>query len=197
MKKKNQKGILTIDFIFSFAMVMGLFQIFYVLTFTLMIAHVTQYMTFAAARVYSAGHLDEETQKSQAEAKFNQLMTESPIASFFRGQFVLSNFEANEFNDLTPRERWRQLYAGTRVLFQSNILDFNVPFLGRTNTELEGDAFRATMSSFLYREPSAAECFQFIQDRGQAILRLESKYERARSSGFNPAQIGLFADNGC
>lgn len=197
MKTKSQKGILTIDFIFSFAMVMGLFQIFYVLTYTLMVAHLTQYITFASARLYYAGHIDENSQRNLAENKFNQLTQSSSVANFFRGPFAISNFEAREFTEYATPDTFRQKYIGVKVRFQSNVLDFNVPFLGRTNTELEGNAFQANMASYLYREPTAEECFSFLEERANAILNLEDKYSRASSNGFTPDQVGVFADNGC
>lgn len=194
MKTKNQKGILTIDFIFSFGMVMGLFQVFYVLTYTLMVAHLTQYITFASGRLYNAGHIDENSQRALAERKFEELTLDSAVANFFRGPFAVSNFEAREFTEYDTPAPYRQKYIGVKVRFQSNVLDFSVPFLGRTNTELEGNAFQANMASYLYREPTADECFRFMEERAEAILNLDGKYG---SLNVTPDQVGVFADNGC
>lgn len=197
INSKNQKGILTIDFIFSFAMVIGFFQLFYVITYTLMVAHVTQYMTFASARLYFAGHIDEQSQRELAEKKYNDLLTNSQVSSFFRSAFTLSDFEARDFNEIDTPQSWRQKFIGVRVGFRSNVLDFNVPFLGRTSEGLEGNGFTSVIGSFLYREPTSTECFQFIEDRARAILQLNPKYNRATSFGMSVNEVGVFADNGC
>lgn len=195
--RKKEKGILTIDFIFSFTMIIGLFQVFYVLSYTFMVAHLTQYITFASARVYFAGQIDPQAQETLAQQKFERLSQETAAASFFRNAFRLTDFEAREFTEIDAPETWRQKYTGARVTFESRVLDFNVPFLGRTNTELEGRGFTATIGSFLYREPTASECFTFMEDRARAIIQLDSRFNQSQSHGFNPDDVGVFADNGC
>ena len=97
--KKNQKGVLTIDFIFSFTMVLGLFQIFYVLSYTLMVAHLTQYITFSSARLFFAGHIKRVDQKRLAQEKFDYLSKTSPVAQFYKKQFILENLEIKEFKE--------------------------------------------------------------------------------------------------
>ncbi len=196
-KLKNQKGILTIDFIFSFAMVIGFFQLFYVICYTLMVSQLTQYMTFASARMYFAGHIDNQSQQRLAERKFNELLEDSPVASFFKGAFTISDFEARDFDEITTQEPYRQKFIGVRVGFQSNVLDFNVPFLGRTTEGLEGNGFKSVIGSFLYREPTSTECFRFMEERARAILELNGKYNRASNFGMDPTTVGVFADNGC
>jgi hypothetical protein len=194
---QNQKGILTIDFIFSFAMVIGFFQLFFVITYTLMVSHLTQYMTFASARMYFAGHIDVQSQERLARQKFDQLTGSPSVSSFFRSAFALSNLEIREFTEFDTPEPYRQKYIGTRVTFQSNVLDFNVPFLGRTSTELPNGAFTSNIGSYLYREPTSSECFRFNEARGAAILQLNGKYSQAQGFGFDPNQILVSADNGC
>ncbi len=196
-KSKNQKGILTIDFIFSFAMVIGFFQLFYVITYTLMVAHVTQYMTFASARLYFAGHIDNESQRTLAERKYTELLEDSQVSSFFRSAFTLTDFQARDFDEIDSPEPWRQKFIGVRVGFQSNVLDFNVPFLGATSEGLQGNAFTSVIGSFLYREPTSSECFEFLEDRARAILELNQKYNRATSFGMSVNEVGVFADDGC
>ncbi len=194
---KNQKGILTIDFIFSFMMVMGLFQLFYVISYTFMVAHLTQYITFASARMFFAGHIDVQSQAALAEKKFTDLTQNTSMSSFYRRAFKISNFEAREFTEIVAPYPERQKYVGVRVNFISNILDFNVPLLGRTNSELDGQAFSADFSAFLYREPTATECFRFIEDRAKAILDLNARFGQAEKFGFTTNTFGVFADNGC
>jgi hypothetical protein len=194
---KKQKGILTIDFIFSFMMVMGLFQLFYVLTYTFMVAHLTQYITFASARMFFAGHMDVQSQEALAQRKFDDLTQNTPMAAFYRNAFSISNFEAREFTEIAAPAPERQKFVGVRVNFISRVLDFTVPLLGRTSTELQGQAFSADFSSYLYREPTSSECFRFIEDRARAIKNLNGKYSQADGFGFTDATVGIFADNGC
>jgi hypothetical protein len=195
--KHNQKGVLTIDFIFSFTMIIGLFQLFYVLSYTFMVAHLTQYITFASSRVYFAGQIDPQSQETLARQKFESLTENTAVANFFKSAFKLSDFEAREFTEINAPETWRQKYTGVRVTFESKVLDFNVPFLGRTSSELEGRGFTANIGSYLYREPTATECFTFMQDRARAILELDSRFSQAQGNGFNPNDISVSADNGC
>lgn len=198
LKNQNQqKGVLTIDFIFSFAIVIGFFQLFYMITYTLMVAHLTQYITFASARMYFAGHIDNQSQKKAAEDKFLALSQNSPVAGFFKNAFVLSDFEAREFDEITTPVPFRQKFVGSRVKFQSNILDFSVPFLGRTSEGLQTNGFQSVISSYLYREPTAIECFNFIKDRARAILDLNPKYNQATSYGMDVNNVGVFTDDGC
>lgn len=196
-QRKNQKGVLTIDFIFSFLMVFGLFQLFYVLTYTLMVAHLTQYITFASARMYFAGHISTQAQESLARTKFENLTQNTPISAFFRRDFAVSDFQAREFNEFSVPAPERQKFVGVKVNFISRVLDFNVPLLGRTSSELQGQSFSADIGSYLYREPTSVECFRFMEDRPAAILNLNGKYNRASSHGFDPNNVGVFADNGC
>lgn len=195
--QKYQKGILTIDFIFSFTIVLGLFQVFYVLSYTLMVAHLTQYLTFASARLFFAGHVSVTHQKELAEKKFNDLVQNTPAKYFYKDQFGLDSLRIEEFNYNTS-ESFRYKYVGVQVQFKSKILDFNVPFLGSTSSELGPDGFSAYLGSYLYREPTADECFKFNESRIRGILSLMSKFEKVRDHVTAPENVvAIIADNGC
>ena len=90
---------------------------------------------------------------------------------------------------------------GVRVNFKAKILDFNVPLLGSTSSELGSEGFSAKLSSFLYREPTSDECFKFNVQRRKWILDLRSdsgkKFRRAESHGFRSDKVTIIADNGC
>ena len=49
---RNQRGFITIDFLFSLVLVLGFSALLFIMTFTLLVAEVTQYITYAAARNY-------------------------------------------------------------------------------------------------------------------------------------------------
>lgn len=197
LEKKNQKGVLTIDFVFSFTLILGFFSMFYMLTYTLMVSSVAQYITFASARVFFAGNIDVQSQTSLAEKKFDYLVNDTYFSAFFNGPFELTNFEVREFDEYSVRDSFRQKFIGSQVQFESKILDFNVPFLGSTSSELEGDGFKAQLGSYLYREPTSKECMDFNEERARAILDLSSKFRTAEGFGFNPDDTLVMADNGC
>lgn len=194
--KKKQRGILTFDFIFSFMIVIGLIQVYYHLSFTILGAQATQYVMFSSARAYFAGHKDAAEQAKLANAKFDHLTQNTPLAIFFKSRIKLTNFEARQFSELPVREEWRQKFIGTSVVFDAKMLDFRVPFLGSTSAALEGQAFTANISAFLYREPTSVECLAFNNDRGNAIKALNPKYNQATNYGFNN-DVGVFTDDGC
>lgn len=195
-KTKNQKGILTFDFIFSFMIVIGLIQVYYHLAFTILGAQATQYVMYSSARAYYAGHKDVQAQTALAQKKFDDLTQNTSLAIFFKSRIILSNFEARPFEELPVNEDWRQQFVGTSVLFDAKMLSFNVPFLGSTDAALEGQGFTANISAFLYREPSAIECLAFNNDRANAIKALSGKYAQAASHGFGN-DVGVFTDDGC
>lgn len=74
------------------------------------------------------------------------------------------------------------------------MLDFNVPFLGRTSDGDE-ESFSAKVTSFLIREPSYQECHEFFgEQRMDAILNLDPRFSKAaptKNMYFN------LEDNGC
>lgn len=197
MKKiKNQKGILTFDFIFSFMIVIGLFQFYFYITFTLLAAQATQYVMFSSARAFFAGNHGVQEQSALAESKFQRLTEDTPLAIFYKSKVILSNFEAREFEEIPVTSPGRQKFVGTSVLFDAKMLNFTVPLMGSTASELEGEGFTATISAYLYREPTSIECLAFNNDRGNAIKAMNAKYAQSASYGFSN-DVGVFSDNGC
>lgn len=200
MNRKKQKGILTFDFIFSFMMIIGLFQIYYYLTYTLIAAHATQYVMYSSARAFFAGHHKVEFQDQQALKKFVDLTEDSVLSTFYNGRVVLSDFEAREFTEYPTSEAYRQKFIGTRVTLNARVLDVRIPLFGSTGSQLEGQGFIAEMGAYLYREPTSLDCLGFNNDRARAIKRLgNGKYQQAEAYGFsnNATDLGAFSDNGC
>ena len=68
----NEKGILTLDFIFGSMVVFGLSSVIFSFGMTFSVVEVVQYMSFASARNYSLAHYDENRQRERGEQKYQE-----------------------------------------------------------------------------------------------------------------------------
>lgn len=198
MKKnplKNERGLITIDFIFASILVGGFFAIVFSLMLTLSVVEITQYVTFATARTFFAGHWDREQQENLAATKFRELTEDPVIAPFYtNGWFELSGGPGTQdwgslFSD---HDSDSESFIGSRVSLNAKILEFRIPLIGDT-ADLD-DAFRANIASYLNREPTSSECIEFMsgESRFNAIRSLDGSYR-------NPAvrDYVRITDNGC
>lgn len=191
---KNQRGVLTIDFLFAFVLVFGLtMTLFFSLTFTLSVVEVVQYITFASARNYFAAHHTEAKQKELAKAKFDKLKNNGVFSPLFsNGWYELGEPDIRSFEtEYSKTSHEYNTFAGTRVSLQAKVLDFRIPFIGST-TDGAINAFKTNISSFLAREPTADECMTFNQGRLQAIKALGYG-----GSAMQPSDYFIISDNGC
>ena len=72
-KRKKQKGILSLDFIFSFAALYSISMVFALLAITLMMSTVTQYIAYSMSRAHISADLDIGEQQAAVETKLNEL----------------------------------------------------------------------------------------------------------------------------
>jgi hypothetical protein len=192
---RNPKGVLTLDFLFSLWMVMGLTSLFIAMTLMLTVVEVIQYMTFSAAHMYSTAHFSETHQREAAERKFQQLKSSPAIAPLIsNGWFSVSAPSIGDFNQEYPASQDKDSFWGVRVKFSAPVMHMTIPFLGSSSDD-EGEGFTAIIQSFIIREPTSSECQEFNGQRWQAIRNL--------SGGFNNPMIPssanavAVADNGC
>jgi hypothetical protein len=202
--KLNQRGFLTIDFIFAMVMIIGFTALLFVVSFTLSVVSVTQYVTFAAARNYSAAHLDKQQQLARAEAKFDELIGNKIFKPLYKnGWFALGTPFTGDQTTVVPgydtatqgvNEFW-----GTGVDFTAKILDFHIPFFGDSapDSDGSGSGFKTYIGSYLGREPTADECLQFTAQRWQAIRNLQVQNGAAYSQGTSTQGYFPIADDGC
>jgi hypothetical protein len=190
---KNNKGILTIDFLFAFILVFGLVGIFFAMSLTLSVVEVVQYMTFASARNYFAAHLNEEMQRQQADSKFASLKEHPTFKPLFtNGWFILSNYETRSFaEDYPTTPPQYSTFWGSAVNFEAKMLDIKIPMFGSTSKKEGKSGFSTRISSFLAREPNSDECMSFVKQR---FTLLTSKFGAgsANASAYVPID-----DNGC
>lgn len=191
----NERGSLTIDFLFATVLVMGVSGLLFALCFTLTVVEISQYIAFSTSRNYASSHFNEETQKAMAESKFNQLVFESPWKVLFKrdGWFNLSYINTGDFREEYPNDITEDnaKFWGTVLEIESKVLDFKIPFYGSTNPE--DNAFKAKITSFLGRESTAEECVDFHNQRFEEIKKLNTKF----GTNIPNKQVASFYDNGC
>ena len=185
---KNEKGLLTLDFVFASMLIFGLSTVIFSFAMTLSVAEVVQYMSFAAARNYNLAHLNEDRQRERGEQKFNELVTNPIFSTMLElGWFQVEPVALDDFNDDYSPDADFADFVGARVRMSAPILYKRIPFVGSTGSDQ--DAFQATIQSFLAREPSFEECSTFMGQRGQ---QFQSRY-----GVFQVDQVVVTMDNGC
>lgn len=201
---RNERGLITVDFLFSMILILGLSGLLFVLTFTLSVASVTQYVTFAAARNYATAHINQDTQTQRANLKYNELIENKVLKPLYKnGWFTVDALPGvgdhteivAEFKEATqgPNKFW-----GAGTTFTAKVLAFQIPFFGSTNPEDEaGDGFRTYLGSYLGREPTTDECLQFTAARWQAIRNLPASGGASYSTGTGAGGYYPIADDGC
>jgi len=204
MKKglHSQKGFIVVDFIFAFILVGGFFVAILALTITLTMTELTQYLTFASARSFMAGHTTVQKQKQMGTDKFKALTTHRVFGAMYsNGWFQVDDepFVGNHSNGPDP-VRYDPLgddpygFTGTSTSFTASILKFSVPLYGSSTGGDDSGAFVTHIGSYLGREPSQSECQNnFNQNRWTRIRANHSAASNQTTSG------GYFpiSDNGC
>jgi hypothetical protein len=196
---RNERGILTLDFIFAMMLGMSFTMVFFALTLTLSLVEVTQYISFSVARAALGAQETRTLQVALGNRKYDELRNR-PIfkAIFGRGWFRLPaqpNYGSptdgfnTEYN-VDPNQDNATFY-GARIRIEARILDITIPMLGSSKTDPETGF--ANVQTFLGREVTTQECREnFNRARWNAIQALHSSYAGAR----NPTPF-LITDNGC
>lgn len=196
----SDKASISVDFLFSFLIVMGLTYLILALSFTLSFIEITQYITFSTARSYYASHTTKSEQKQQAENKYNELINNPAWAHFFNKMawFKIDNAEniiINNHPEYTSQARGQsEMFTGASTFFISKLLAFNLPLLGNTKNEEdeEESGFKTQISSFLGRAPTSTECQNFNKERSEKL-----KNTCQDTGGCPYIEISTMADNGC
>jgi hypothetical protein len=198
---KSESGALSLDFLFSFTLVFAFTLILFALCFTLSVVEITQYVTFAVARNYAAGHENQEAQRNIAVQKYEQLRNNTPAIRglYANGWFLLSNPEVGPnadrafLSEYSPSGDDRDTFVGARVTLNAKVLELRIPFFG--NTFDQEDGFVTRISSFVGREPTTDECKAFNNQRMGALIQLNGKYQQHQ--GAAQQDYALITDNGC
>lgn len=202
---KNQRGIITVDFVFAMVLILGLSAMLFVMTFTLSIASLTQYVTFAAARNYFPAHVTKDKQEQRAQAKFKELLNHAVFKPLFKNGWYEVDADPNVGDHtkvipgLEAATQGVNQFWGVGTTFIARVLDFNIPFFGSTAPEGTGDGegFAAYIGSYLGREPTTEECKEFIAARWKQIRSLQVSGGAAYSTGSSDSGYFPMTDDGC
>ncbi len=196
----GDKGLITLDFLFAFILVMGFAGLLFALTITLTMVEITQYITYASARNYMTSHEDEGRQREMAVEKFNQLASHHVIAPMFSNDWFELDTPLvgldNSWQQDVPIEQY--LFRGTSVNFIAHMLDFNIPFFGSTASDsTQGGGFRTTIGSYLGIEVPVENCVEFARHRWDWIKTLSPDYVQVDNAASAGVGYRLITDNGC
>ncbi|MGE0762788.1 MAG: hypothetical protein AB7N80_05875 [Bdellovibrionales bacterium] len=202
---KNNRGMITVDFLFAFVLVMGFGAILFALSLTLTVAEVTQYVTYASARNYMAANLTPDLQQQKAVLKYQELLGHPTFVKLYtNGWFEVEEtpnvgdisqmIQAYQQPGTTPNKFW-----GVGTAFVARMLEFEIPFYGSTDASGDGSGstFGTFLGSYLGREITTAECLNYTAQRWNAIRNLAvsggaAAYSTAPSGGYR-----IYDDNGC
>jgi hypothetical protein len=194
---RNESGLIAIDFIFALVLVFAFTAVLFALSMTLSVVEVTQYVTFASARNHFAAHVTKQKQEDLAREKYDQLISSPALKPLYNnGWFELKDFKVGEGTDYQQLQNDPDTFTfyGSTVFLRAPVLNFRVPFFGRTASD-ENSAFQAQIASWLAREPSTEECMNFNKARMQLIKQMGS-------NAYNITQLNendyvVMTDNGC
>lgn len=211
---RNQRGLLTVDFLVAMVLAFGLIVLTFAFATTLTVIEIGQYIAFATARAHAPGHLTQEKQIQLARQKFESYLdpkTFPNLAPILRnGWFevdaktldIRGGGKSSTGADATFNEDYGYTQdmlpqIGIRYRLQANILKLNIPFAGNIRQD---DDFGTFITGLLLREPTSEECRQQMQadQRFRAILDLDQRFRRIDPA--NPVVDNAYfamEDNGC
>lgn len=200
---RNQQGFMTMDFLFAIVLIIGLSALLFMLSLTLTTASIVQYVTFSSARNYFAAHVNPTAQVSRAEKKYQELLGNpvlKPLLS--NGWFeILDKPDVGNIAQIKPgfNTQGKNQFFGVGTDFTARILDFNIPLLGSTDPESDGsgDGFNTYLGSYLGREPTSQECWEFTATRWEAIRNLDVSHGASYSTGTSNEGYNSMEDSGC
>ncbi len=202
---RNERGILTVDFVFSMVLILGLASLMFVLTFTLSLASVTQYITFAAARNYGVAHITKEEQEKRGAAKYKELIGHPVFKPLYSNGWFKVDAEptigdhTKIIDGYATAAQDTNNFWGVGTSFTAAVLAFKIPFFGTTvpDGDEDGSGFKTYMGSYLGREPTTEECLAFTAARWTAIRNLSVTGGSSYSTGTSTNGYFPMSDDGC
>ena len=200
MKKNlilSRRGTLTVQFVLGFALILGFVGLFWIMTFTLAMSSITQYITFASARNLFLSTENKPEQRAKAQQTYDNLKAKFSSPPFF-GDDTIEIFPDirnsiglnRQFSSGGPPN----LFYGVWTGFKPKILTLK-PYFGDVGED--ASFFTTTIGSYLGREPTVQECKAFDRGRWPAI---KAVFESSpRSPGLPSITVPPFTifDNGC
>ncbi len=205
MKKNlilSRRGTLTIQFVLGFALILGFVGLFWIMTFTLAMSSITQYITFASARNLFLSSKDIHSQRVQANNVYQGLKGKFSSPPFFGNDTIKISDDIINTRGLNrldfPSAVPPNLFYGVWTEFNPKILTLK-PYFG--DVEEDADFFKTTIGSYLGREPTVEECENFDRGRWPAIKAVFESSPRPPGSPRLPSSATVppftIFDNGC
>lgn len=194
----DERGLITLDFIFALVVAIGFALVFFSVAITLSLIEAGQYVTFATSRAYAAAHETKQLQEELGRKKFDEVMALPAVKTFLGQEWMkLGPPQLGDFSSEYPEvEKDNTIFVGARVPLDAQLLHLRVPFLG--STAEDSGVGKATLNSYLMREVSTTECReQFNKNRFPAIKELGSGGNGATYSATPSDQAFVITDNGC
>ena len=199
-------------------------MLIFLLTFSLAVVEISQYIVWSTARNYSSANQDPDAAIKQALLKFKNLSAQFPLLTGSNNPspwFILddpkvgdlsknindADFVAKLENDTENRDgakQIRQPWIGARAYLHFKILEgVKMPFLGPILLEEKRGDFKFPIRAFILRHPSQSECQMFYKkenrfDLGIQRITGESFDQIQNIHGGNPTSSYVpLEDNGC
>lgn len=198
-KLKKQKGVLTLDFLFSVMAVYGITLVFGCLALVLVLSSVGQYISFSVNRAHISSHIDRQQQALAAQTKYD-IIARKFLPFIGRGPKAWVKMtgpvplSGETFDTSNPGGK-RQKKYGYAIQFSFDFLKkVKAPILGSPADGADPNFGKARLKSILYREPSTMECLEFNSKRWKKIL---DRFPNLKNLTDSSRPFGAQADNGC
>lgn len=208
---RNNRGILTIDFLIAMTLAFGLVIMMFAFATSLTMIEVAQYMAYSAARAHSAAHLTQEKQVQMGKQKFESYLDKKKfagLAPLLRNGWFDVNAKTLEirgggksgmgsgdttFNSDYGYRQNALPQMGVRFKFQAKLLQLKLPLVGAIDGD---DEFGTFITGLMLREPSTEECKNQMQmeQRFKAIKALDGRF--STNAVVDTAYFPM-EDNGC
>jgi hypothetical protein len=202
---QNQSGQLTLEFMLAIILIVSISTVLGILTFTLSMTEVLQYVTFAGARSYMAADMTKDDQIDAGNDKVHLLLSSLPFLTGAEasGWITVPKKTRGTIDTNSPYSQSlgasleHSQFEGYQLRFSVPILNIQIPFIRDVITPPPGSKdFGATLSSFLMREPSFMEC-QGYMNAVYKYLLLRGPYTIPSSGGSSSSGPVVIMDNGC
>ena len=195
-KKMGNQGSLTVQFLLGIVLILSFMSLFLMMTLTLAVSEIVQYITYSSSRQLFLGHETENEQKEKAKMKYKELTTNKFKFDFNSNTLI----QIKRGDDITPGlnpdidlavSHHPNLFYGVWTEFIPKILSVDTLW-GGTDFENPAEDLKTTIGSYLGREPSEAECQAFNRNRWGKIKDSAKNNRYISTTGDNPP-----SDNGC
>ncbi len=208
----DQSGFIFADFIFSITLVISSCIILFVLCFSLATVEISQYITWTAARSYSAANLTADRATAAGRQKFGRMASQFPLltgvnsdTSWFEltlqdvgnNTSLIANLQQiNPSNALASGEARHPWTGAAAELDVSLFRRLNIPFIGKLSTD--DSVFKYNLKAFILRNPSQDECLQFFKLRyEEGISKIEGSWTNKSFLTNKVSDFIPIEDNGC